>query len=223
MKKLALVISVLLFVVSCVGNDGGTTKKDLCYKMVDAYCAALNQYSCEADGCVGEGQTQCNETFADSNCQATVVQVEHIDHVIDFWIKPKTDCASLYSLYTSLAGEAYNLDREECADSSDTDDDNTDGDTNDNNDDNTTTKTNGAYCEELLGILCDKVVEYNCAEMDKAACMTNLYSSGLMYINDTYTCTTASDDSTPDDALKSAFTQQISLANSVSNCTDMGF
>jgi len=223
MKKLILLTTllVLTFAFGCDADDltgGGKTKLALCLSLVDSYCSHADSLECDIEDCRSEGNTECNDTFT-GDCKASAAEIFMFeDEMPSGWIESKTSCAGLASIYDSLETEVLSLASSPCSGLTDDTDGDTDGDTNNNDG-----KTNGAYCSEILGVLCDKIIELNCAELDKAQCMTNLFNSGAMTMTTTYTCSSSTDSNTPDDTLKSAFDTALSEAQGVSNCAEMGF
>jgi len=212
----------MIFTFACDGDDagsgGGKTKLSLCLSLIDSYCSHADSLACGWSDCSSEGIADCNAKF-DGSCKASSGEIDRLgDEIPNTWIKVIQSCSILEDLYGEFKIEFHSLESSPCSGLTDDTDGDTDGDTNNNDG-----KTNGAYCSEILGVLCDKIIELNCAELDKAQCMTNLFNSGVMTITTTYTCSSATDSNTPDDTLKSAFDTALSEAQGVSNCAEMGF
>lgn len=205
MKKLLVVTALIVAAMSC-NSDGSITKLDLCLSIVDYFCGKVDSYDCGYATCKSDYSKDCKDTFT-GDCAATPNDIFMFqDEIPSGWIDSKTSCAGLQSVESSIETEVMNMAAGPCASG------NSSG-----------SKTNGQYCDDLLGELCKKVVSLNCLSVDQATCVSGLYDSGTMAVTATYTCTSSSDSSTPDDTLKSAFETAISQAGAVTTCSEMGF
>jgi len=211
MKRNTLIITIMtLFAVVSMGafagcdEDGSLTKRDLCYKLADAYCNHNVELGCgDYASCYDNNEGVCNSVIPEG-CKATAADSEKINHDIEMIIESKTTCAGL----TSIDGYLDHTVEDMAATCGSTD---------------TTGMDIGFMCETLIASICMKVGNLNCdPSVTLTQCESQLMSSGVMVIAG-HSCISAGDHTPGTSAQQTAFDSMIAEVNNATSCAEFGY
>ena len=208
-RSTVIVIIMSLFAMVSLGaftacdDDGDLTKRDLCYKLADAYCSHSADLACESySSCYSESKDGCDDLFP-ASCKATTADKQQVDHDIDMIIMPHTTCNGLASIESFLIGNMTDM-AATCSSS------------------NTTTMDIGFMCETAIGSYCSKMQSLNCdSSVSLTQCESALLSNGLVILS-SHVCTDIGDHSAASSDEKAAFDAIIADINAASTCSDLG-
>lgn len=201
-----LTVPALVF-AGCEMEDGDSniTKKDLCLKLANAFCARQSKLDCGYDECKTENNAECASLFA-ADCPATSDQIVDIDHVIKNIINDKTTCDGLMGLESYLLNTVTTLHSGPCKTSG-----------------SAGSETSLGYlCEALANATCSKVTNLGCTDMSTAACANALLDAGALTIG-SHTCKDMTNTTSASSAQKSEHDMTMSQINEATTCAQFGF